>query len=346
MEKTGSNLIGWLCSYTPVEIIRALKLTPYRLLPPPGKTPRADTYFTGNVCPYVKAVLENALEGRYPPLAGVLFVASCNAMIHLSHIWRHLHLSEKVFTLDVPRRSDALAIRYWTERLKELAAELAGCFNRSIEEETLWSAIEEESRRRYGWEKLLEERAAGRLLVKGQELLLSLNYGLNSGALNLQEEVGATALSDGLSRPRLLLIGSVLPGSLLEMVEEAGMVSVYEDACNFWRLEGVGAGGREEKASDPYAYLAKAYLHKPPCPRMVGDQDRRRAYLREIVSKYRIEGAVYHAMKFCDAAMVDFALVKMELEELGIPLLKLEGDYTGGNRGQWTTRIEAFREML
>lgn len=338
MGETSSNLLGWFCSYTPVEIIRALKFTPYRLLPPPGKTPRADTYFTGNVCPYVKAILENALGGHYPPLAGVIFISSCNAMIHLYNIWRRLRLSEQVFALDVPRGSDSLAVGYWAERLKELAVELASCFNRPIDEEALWSAIEEENRRRRLWEKLLEERAAGRLSLKSRELLFLVNHG-DPRSL---EEARSGTLSSDLSRPRLLLIGSVLPEALLEIIEEAGMISVYEDACNCRRLLGVTT----EKESEPYAYLAKAYLHKPPCPRMISDKDRRRAYLREIVNKYRIDGALYHAMKFCDVAMVDLALVKKELEGLGIPLLKLEGDYTGGNRGQWATRIEAFREML
>lgn len=338
MAETSSNLMGWFCSYTPVEIIRALGFTPYRLLPPPGKTPRADTYFTGNVCPYVKAILENALVGHYPPLAGAIFVSSCNAMIHLSNIWRHLQLSERVFTLDVPRGSDSLAVGYWTERLKELAVELAGWFNRPIDEEALWSAIEEENRRRRLREKLLEERAAGRLSLKSQELLFLINHG-DPRSL---EEARPHNLSSYLSRPRLLLIGSVLPEALLEIVEEAGMSSVYEDACNCRRLLGVTV----EKESEPYASLAKAYLHKPPCPRLASEKDRRRAYLGEIVNKYRINGAIYHVMKFCDAAMVDFALVRNELEKLGIPLLKLEGDYTGGNRGQWATRIEAFREML
>jgi len=279
------------------------------LLPPPGKTPRADTYFTGNLCPYVKAILENALVGEFPALAGVVFVASCNSMIHLSNIWRSLKLSRGVWVLDVPRRGDSVAVHYWARRLKDLGGELSAFFNRPLEEGALWRALEEES------PGCRLERPAG-----GHEP----------------------------SRPRLLLVGSVLPDVLRDMVEEAGMSVAYEDACNAGRLvENVNLTRTEEFAgSDPYLSLARRYLYKPPCPRMVADRDRRRAYLREVVKTHRVQGAVYHAMKFCDLAMVDFALVKDELEGMGIPVLKLEGDYTCGNRGQWATRLEALREML
>ncbi|MGI9953414.1 2-hydroxyacyl-CoA dehydratase family protein [Moorellaceae bacterium AZ2] len=348
MGEAESNVIGWFCSYTPVELIQALGFKPQRLLPPPGKTPRADTYFTGNLCPYVKAALESALGGQFPPLAGTIFVASCNAMIHLSYIWRSLQLSQQVWVLDVPRRGDSLAVNYWAQRLKELAAELSGYFNRPLEEETLWQAIQEENHRRQLGRALLEERAAGHWPLEGRKLLCLINQGdrvLLEKVIEQAREAGSLQASPPdhyRSRPRLLLIGSVLPEALLEIVEEAGMFSVYEDACNGGRL----LGRAPERASDPYLYLAQLYLHKPPCPRMASEKDRRRAYLREIIRTYRIDGAIYHAMKFCDLAMVDFVLVKEELEKVGIPLLKLEGDYTGGNRGQWATRIEAFREML
>ncbi|GFN21895.1 2-hydroxyacyl-CoA dehydratase subunit D [Thermanaeromonas sp. C210] len=320
MGEARKELIGWFCSYTPVELIRALGLTPLRLLPPPGKTPRADAYFTGNLCPYVKAILETALAGEFPAPAGILFVASCNAMIHLSNIWRSLKLTPRVWILDVPRRADSLAVNYWARRLKELGGELSASFSRPLEEEALWRALEEES---HG------PRQDGSRGERGRE-----RNGLSPGRKT--------------SRPRLLLVGSVLPDVLRDMVEEAGMSVVYEDACNGGRLVGernvTGAG--ERSGGDPYLYLAQRYLYKPPCPRMVADRDRRRIYLREVVKTYEVQGAVYHAMKFCDLAMVDFTLVKDELEGMGIPVLKLEGDYAGGNRGQWATRLEALREML
>ncbi|SMB90420.1 Benzoyl-CoA reductase/2-hydroxyglutaryl-CoA dehydratase subunit, BcrC/BadD/HgdB [Thermanaeromonas toyohensis ToBE] len=333
------NLLGWFCSYTPVEIIRALGFKPYRILPPLGRAPQADGFFVGNLCPYVKVCLESALAGRLPGLLGVLLVPSCNAMIHLSNLWRDLKLPGPVWILDVPRSYNSLAVEYFSRRLKEVAYEVAAFYGRHLREEDLWETIEEERRHKELFKMLLEERAAGRIFLRGTQVLNLLEDGLKGGEISFDKGKMAAV---PVGRPRLLLIGSLLPAPLLEIIEQAGAISSLEDACTGWRF----LPGEAPRVTSPYTYLAHLYLSKPPCPRMVADKGRRRKYLQDLLSRYRIDGAIYHVMKFCDAGLMDWVLVKEELEMRGIPVLRVEGDYTGGSRGQWSTRVEAFLERL
>ncbi len=55
---------------------------------------------------------------------------------------------------------------------------------------------------------------------------------------------------------------------------------------------------------------------------------------------------INHILKFCDHISLFQNLLKEKLQEKGIKVLNLERDYSGGNKGQISTRIEAFLEMV
>jgi benzoyl-CoA reductase/2-hydroxyglutaryl-CoA dehydratase subunit BcrC/BadD/HgdB len=55
---------------------------------------------------------------------------------------------------------------------------------------------------------------------------------------------------------------------------------------------------------------------------------------------------INHIIKFCDHMSIMAPHLKKRLQEKGIQLLNLERDYSRANRGQLSTRIEAFLEMI
>lgn len=57
-------------------------------------------------------------------------------------------------------------------------------------------------------------------------------------------------------------------------------------------------------------------------------------------------GIINHIIKFCDHISLMSAHLKNKLQEKGIQVLNLERDYSRAIRGQLTTRIEAFLEMI
>jgi len=56
-------------------------------------------------------------------------------------------------------------------------------------------------------------------------------------------------------------------------------------------------------------------------------------------------GVINHIIKFCDHMSITSPHLKSKLQEKGIQVLNLERDYSRANRGQLSTRIEAFLEM-
>lgn len=81
---------------------------------------------------------------------------------------------------------------------------------------------------------------------------------------------------------------------------------------------------------------ASRLLSQTPCRRM-GDIAGRRALFQDP----RLEGVVYHAVKFCD-----FAQSEMAEQECRVPYVQVTTDFTLQSQGQLSTRLEAFRETL
>jgi len=57
-------------------------------------------------------------------------------------------------------------------------------------------------------------------------------------------------------------------------------------------------------------------------------------------------GVINHIIKFCDHINIFQSFLKKELQDDGIQVLNLERDYSRANRGQLSTRVEAFMEMM
>ncbi|MHA1487003.1 MAG: 2-hydroxyacyl-CoA dehydratase subunit D [Promethearchaeota archaeon] len=63
-------------------------------------------------------------------------------------------------------------------------------------------------------------------------------------------------------------------------------------------------------------------------------------------NKGRKLGVINHIIKFCDHISLLSAFLKDMLQEKGVQVLNLERDYSRANRGQLSTRIEAYLEMM
>jgi benzoyl-CoA reductase/2-hydroxyglutaryl-CoA dehydratase subunit BcrC/BadD/HgdB len=79
--------------------------------------------------------------------------------------------------------------------------------------------------------------------------------------------------------------------------------------------------------------------------------DNKVSHINAVVNKYKREygkniGVINHIIKFCDHFSLFQTTMKDKLQKLGIPILNLERDYARANRGQLSTRIEAYLEMM
>lgn len=129
---------------------------------------------------------------------------------------------------------------------------------------------------------------------------------------------------------------------VLEIVENNGGLVVAMENCTGLKpvLEHVDAS-----ASDPLIALAEKYFHIP-CSVMTRN-DRRQEMLRQLVETYRPACVIELIWQACLTYDVESYAVRQFVEqELGLPYLKIETDYSPSDSARIAVRVEALFETI
>ncbi len=341
---------GWFCGYTPIEILDAAGMTPVRITGERASTGVADSLMHTNICPYVKACLESAAGGKLDFLKGAVFTSGCDAQRRFYDIWRSVVPDVPAFLLAVPRRGDDAGALAFAARLAEFKAWAEETFATQITDDKLRESIRSYAKLREALAGMDEAREAGLIDMPGSramEIYLEAQKTPPAAALEMaQNEVAAAkarAAAGGVPKgPRLLLAGNMTDDpELARMFESYGATVVSDALCAGSRFSSTAPPDTD---IPPLEALARAYLRKSPCPRMVDADDYASRLVRKIEAT-KPDGVVFHILKFCDAHLYDMPFIRDALRSAGVRTLIIEGDYTSGS-GQLATRAQAFLETI
>ena len=147
--------------------------------------------------------------------------------------------------------------------------------------------------------------------------------------------------------PRLMMSGcpmAVPNWKLPYVVESAGAVIVGEESCigtrNIRDLVDDGGATVEEMLDtivDRYMRIDCACFTPSP---------ERLEHIVTMAKELNVNGVIYYALQFCHPYAIEAYKVEKALEEAGIPLLRIETDYSMEDVEQFKTRVEAFVEMV
>ena len=147
------------------------------------------------------------------------------------------------------------------------------------------------------------------------------------------------------SARRILITGCPMGKSLekvadaIESPETNGVIVGFENCgnlkCSFETVD---------ENRDPIEAIAEKYLNIP-CSVMSPNKGRMEL-IRRFVGEYRAEGVVDVILQACHTYSVESHSVREGLQEMGIPYMAIETDYSQGDVGQLATRFGAFVEML
>ncbi len=338
-------VIGWCCSYLPVEVLEAAGFLPLRLVPlPPAEM--GDACLGPNFCPYVRAIMGEGLADTYPFLSGLVLMNTCDGMRRLRDAWSYFHGVRFVHLMDLPRITTSSAIGYFREEIQDLVERISASFGVSISADTLKACFGTSNQTRALLGEVQRLVCQGRLELTASELIEIFRAG---GILPREKYhsllEGVIDASDNGKNRRgvpILLTGSMLENpEVLSIIEEYGGWVVVQDLC----LSGRRSENPIPLAGDPLMALARHYLLKPPCARMQQSQ-RRIDYILSLVRSYEVQGVIYYVLKFCDTFLHEAPRLKEALDRRGIPMLIIESEYRQGRGGGIQTRIQAFLEML
>lgn len=323
-------ILGYVCKYTPAELLTALGAKTERINPSVSSFNRADAMMHPNMCSYAKSVLE-WMAVHEDDCEGIVFTTCCDSIRRLFDIAKTAYPGKFFYLLDIPRKTDDTAVALYAERILALAeaySEFRGMHSPSAEEK-LHEILEQQRR-------------------KAEEAAEAEKPGDLSGTV------------------RIGLIGARMPGMLSSILEENNAKVVFDLSCTGQdRAAALGSpsnpepeyccsgsacgnlryGSPEFKEEFPHVTpllfgYAKALLMQLPCLRMADASER---LTRLTVLEENADGIIDHTVKFCDSYSYEYARIH---RQSGIPILKIETDLTKQCEGQIRTRVEAFIESL
>ncbi|MFA4835859.1 MAG: 2-hydroxyacyl-CoA dehydratase family protein [Dehalococcoidia bacterium] len=350
----GKKVVGFFCSYMPEEILYAADVLPYRVAAPGcTSTTSADVYLTHLNCSFVRSCLEYAFEGKYDFLDGLAFTNSCDDIRRMSDILRTVDPKRLplVGFLDVPKKVDDAGIAWFRDQMVQFKADVEKAFGVKITDTKLKKAIEVYNETRSLLKQLYQLRKADKPPITGAETMKVLLAATtmpkdqyNVLLKKLIKELKGRKLSTGY-RARIMISGGggCDDPNYFDLMEEQGALVVTDTDCfgtrYFWEPVQI-------VEDDLILGLAKSYLGKPSCARMMDKLDERLDFMKQMVKDFKVDGIIFQTLVNCQVWGGQLLAFNDQMKKAGIPFLTLDREYALTGTGQLKTRVQAFLERI
>ncbi len=255
----------------------------------------------------------------------------------------------------VPYMTDESSLKYFKLELQNLKEKLEDIIGEKISDEKLSESIKKYN----DFKKKLSQ--VNDLEILGSEKLKIIQKAILYGPTFLPdlekyiEEVKTSPPQNlGLSKDILFTGCSIfINDNLIDLIEEGGGNIVYFDTWigNHYYSQVIDNDSINSN-KDPLDLLVLRFKNNTYGDHIVPNFLQQKVSLIENYSKNYTKktgkklGVFNHIIKFCDHISLMASFLKNELQEKGIQVLNLERDYSRANRGQLSTRIEAYLEMM
>ena len=353
-QAQGKKALGVVCCHVPEELLWAADIMPVRLRATDCvDSSDAEMWMSSFSCSFAKSILQYWLNGTYK-LDGLLATDGCMMAARIYDNATYLNDKENqgkfIKQFGAPRKCNEKTISFFKQELVDLVTDLEKFSGNKITTEKIKAAVDKYNEARELVAKLYALRREKNPVINGED---TLKITLAATDMTIDEYVDhlKAFLADvGTRKPiddyrsRLLLIGSALDNpEYIKVIESKGGLVVADTLC-FGEL----AFGKPLvfDEADPIGSLAKYYLERLVCPRMMDKHEALHDYIFECVREYGADGVVYQRMQNCECWGGENVLLEQRLKDAGIPLITLEREEHMANAGQLAIRIEAFIEMI
>jgi benzoyl-CoA reductase/2-hydroxyglutaryl-CoA dehydratase subunit BcrC/BadD/HgdB len=336
VKQEEKKLIGYNCSYIPVELLAATGYKPYRLLHGDSRlSGSGEKLLRVDACPLVKSNLSYIIENK-DKFAAVVGSTGCDMARRMFDCLRQYQdvlsapSSFPIYVLNNPR-TDKPEIFY--DEIDWLVKELEHLSNKNFSPDLINYEIERWEAARNRYRVFAQKRAVKPSLISTTAFAKAC-ANFHKGDIELEIKIDETLSQN----PRVYLLGSAIPYEahlIIEMLE-ANMRIVGDFNCGISRFLNINI---KEKNLDG---IKKAYYNQIPCIykrpnnqfyEMVGAQ----------IKQLACKGIIAWTLDYCDN--YEFELKRIE-RIFGLPVLRIRSDLSFQNINQLKTRIGAFAEML
>ncbi|MDR0535559.1 MAG: 2-hydroxyacyl-CoA dehydratase family protein [Puniceicoccales bacterium] len=355
-DRHGARKAGFLCNYTPQEVLAAAGVRHARIFKG-GDASRAAAgeLFTQSVfCDFTKSCIGGFEQGDplYKAFDKVYNFHTCATMKRATEVIEN-YVPVRLLNLPKLRKNPDSRAFFREEilRFRDDLAQLTGSppvgDDALLEQIRLHNAVRRELRAISALRKRPHPPLTGGEFV---DIVRAFYYVEPAKLLpclqRLHAHYAARPAPANLAPPiRLQVAGSIIADGdrrILDIAEnELGTRVVVEDHC---------AGVRPfchtiPEDGDPWLALANGYLDQSPCARQrpLGDAV---DFSAGLADEYKVDGVLYVFLKFCACYGVPQRDFIQRHQAAGRPVLVLSSDYSESDRGQLLTRMEAFIDVI
>ncbi len=361
-QEKGVKVVGFYCTYCPREMIMAAGAIPVGLCgTKEAPIAAAERDLPRNLCPLIKSSYGFAITEQCPFfLISDLIIGetTCDGKKKMFELLQNKGI-KPVYVMQLPQVPEQSAShRLWYEELQRLKKYLEETLSVEITDDALREAMHVINEETQALQNLFDLNKAKPALISGLDLLkVSWQIGfqadrrsgvklINSLADEIKEKAAEGYAVGEMSTPRILLTGTpVGVGSekVITLVEECGGLVVAMENCGGYKT--VELRTDESDHTDPLHLLAEKYM-KIPCSVMTPNY-RRLDLLKRMIHDFQIDGVIDLTWQACHTYNIEsYFVAKMVKDELGLPFLQLETDYSQSDLETLRVRIEAFLEMI
>jgi len=351
-KSRGDRVFGWLCTYTPEEVIHAAGILPVRIVGYPQETELDDgtAYLYVNTCSFSRSCFQLAIRGEYDFLDGVVGGSTCDGVRRLFDLWRHYIGTPFHHVLSVPRKYTEKAHQLYYQEVQKFTRHLEEWIGHEIPDNALRESIELYNESRRLLRELYDLRQLDTPPITGAETLEVMNASYRMPKETFNQWIGEfisevkTSGNRHTGRARLMVVGSVLTNAeFIRSMEDLGGLVVTDELCTGTRYWGDPVVLDDKKPL--LEALSRRYLNNYPCARMYPSDERFNRIIQS-VRDFRVDGVISQTIRYCVPYCHDLPLLTERLKAEGIPILPLDVEYGSSGSGQIRTRVQAFLEMM
>ena len=311
----GQLALGYNCYYIPEVLLNLPGCFSSRLRAPNSGTAEiASYYMTNRNCPYVRCILERAIEGGFNYLNALFGAEGCAAMERMEEHFTLLKpvKNDRFITtiIDPPMKGDRTSLDYYKAQLKAKVLDaLRDSFGVDTSDDAIRAAIEKHNRLCRVITEIGDLRKAENPVITGYEyhvIVLVSQVCPHDLILPYLEETLAELKTrrpeaEFPFRARVVLAGSEIDDpEFTKLLESCGAMVVADRYCfgTFPGREEIEIHGGETA----FDAVCRHYLHHNQCVRFMDGAkiDQRHSELRRLAEDYGADGIIYESMKFCE----------------------------------------------
>ena len=133
LKKEGKNLIGYVCSFVPLEMIHASGSIPFRVRGNPNEPiTKGDTLLETIVCPFYRSCFDISLKGNYDFLTGIIIPHACDSMVRSYSVWSYSLPYKYFHFINVPTVCEESSFEFFNAELNTFRKSLENYFKKNI----------------------------------------------------------------------------------------------------------------------------------------------------------------------------------------------------------------------